>query len=117
MNSSNSRTRLLQHVHPLLPSWNKAWPGWYVHSSPSRDGLAPDDEALQPLRRQVVLGGIGRDGSSSSLSGGAGEGVPESAACGARDTGPTWRLPLESVAIGLGAGTEGNSSACGLGSG
>ena len=88
-----------------------------MHCSPSREGLASEDEVLQPFRRQSVLGGIGRDGSSSSLSGGAGEGAHKGGACGALDGGAGWRLPLVSIAIGLGAGAEGKSSACSLGSG
>ena len=88
-----------------------------MHFSPSRDDLASDDEVLQPLRRQVVLGGMGIDVSSSSSSGGAGEAAEEGGACGARDGGEAWRLPLAFVTIGLGAGAGGSSSACGLGSG
>ena len=79
-NSSNSSTRRLQHVHPLLPSWNSAWPGWYTHP-----GLSPDpgesslcDITLQPRRLQVIPGGIAESGSSESDSGAAVVVVPGS---------------------------------------
>lgn len=65
MNSSNSRTRRLQHVQPLLPSWNIGTPGWNVQSS-SR-GLSLEDFP-QERRLHVVFSGTGLSGSSLSSS-------------------------------------------------
>ena len=73
-NSSNSNTRLLQHDHPLLPSWKTGCPGWCTHFSSSRgtDGSYP---TLQHFRRQVAFAGISRSGSSESGSSATGVGV------------------------------------------
>lgn len=71
-NWSNSSTRRLQQVHPLLPSWKIGWPGWCTHFSSSR-AADPVYVVPQPLRRHVALTGISSDGSSES--GSAGEGL------------------------------------------
>ena len=103
MNSSNSSTLLLQHVHPLLPSWNDACPGWYTQSSSPRDkGGSAGEVALQPRRRQVVFGGIGIEGSSESDSGGARDGAAGGVGWDIWGTGDFWMLLL--VVIGFGGG-------------
>lgn len=43
--------------------------------------------ALQPRRRQIVFGGTGIEGSSESVSGGAGDGVAGGAGWDARGAG------------------------------
>ena len=58
--------------------------------------------ALQPRRRQLVLGGTGIEGSSESESGGARDGVAGETGWGARGGGKFWTFPL--VAIGFGGG-------------
>lgn len=67
-NWSNSSTRRLQQDHPLLPSWNTGWPGWWMHFSSSR-AVDPVYVAPHPFRRHVALAGISRSGSSESGSG------------------------------------------------
>ena len=69
MNSSNSSTLRLQHVHPLLPSWNRATPGWYTQISSSL-AVEPLYVLLHPLRLHVAPSAIGTEGSSDSDSGG-----------------------------------------------
>jgi hypothetical protein len=85
INSSNSNTLRLQHVQPLLPSWNSATPGWYTQTSSSL-ALEPLYVSLQPRRLHVAPCGIVADGSSDSESGGgAGEREGVGVASGARD--------------------------------
>lgn len=72
MNSSNSRTLRLQHVYPLLPSWNIGTPGWNTHFSFSR---FPVYDMSHAFRLQILPFGISRLASSSSDSGGGGGGV------------------------------------------
>src|SRR6266480_1069112 len=84
MNSSNSSTLRLQHVQPLLPSWNNATPGWYTQTSSSL-ALESLCVSLQPLRLHVAPCGIIADGPSDSESGGgAGEREGVGVAIGAR---------------------------------
>lgn len=117
INSSNSSTRLLQHVHPLLPSWNNACPGWYTQSSSPRDkGSSAGEVALQPRRRQVVFGGTGIEGSSESDSGGARDGAAGGAGWDVRGAGDFWMLLLVAIGFG-GGGTSFGFSGSGGGSG
>jgi hypothetical protein len=86
MNWSNSRTRLLQQLQPLLPSWKMGAPGWCTHCSPARS--PPLCVAPHPFLLHVIPSLSAILGSSSSDSaGGAGDAVGLGAACAAGSRG------------------------------
>lgn len=86
MNWSNSRTRLLQQLQPLLPSWKTGAPGWCKHCSPARS--PPSCVAPHPFLLHVMPFLSATLGSSSSDSaGGAGDAVGLGAACAAGSRG------------------------------
>jgi hypothetical protein len=123
INSSNSNTLRLQHVQPLLPSWNNATPGWYAHTSSSLDA-EPVYVLLQRLRLHVAPCGIEADGSSDSESGGgAGDRVGVGAATGTRglEGSSVESAPFVDTEIGFGGAGAGRLSFegadCGAGAG
>lgn len=62
--SSNSSTRLRQHVQPFDESWNSGWPKWNTHSSARDD--ASLYVALQPRCRHFVPTAMTVSGASGS---------------------------------------------------
>jgi hypothetical protein len=119
MNSSNSRTLRLQHVHPLLPSWKSACPGWCTHTSSSLD-IELLYVLLQPLLLHVAPESIEADGSSDSDSrGGAGDRAGVGAAIDAKGLeGSSVDSELfVATAMGFGAAGTGRLSTDGEGAG
>lgn len=106
MNSSNSSTRRLQQLYPLLPSWKMGKPGWCTHPSSRLPTLA-SYVAPHALRLQAAPSGMGSDGSSSASSCGAGDFAGGGAACACCWVGRR----------GGSGDASGTSDAAGLGSG